>query len=538
MKNSLIYQVQQLLKLNKITFDKNELAFQIESHPSYPSLYAITGVLDHFNVDNLALDVPVTEETLKQLPKSFLAQIKTDYDTEFVVVKNNGLKYEVIYNNKKKSTLSLSAFLEKFTGIIVAIEKNEESLETGNSRDNLTRNKIIISILLFCIHYALLDPSINSILFFIISIIGLYISYATFKQEQGEESFLGNAFCSDASEKKDCAAVLNSKGAKVFENYKLSNLSLVYFSGLSISIYLLTILKTNLSFPLLISIIAIPITIYSLYYQYFIVKQWCLLCLSIVIVLWGQALIAIINFNNITFSSLENLLIIGFAFSLAFVAEKFIFSFIKTKNEFRKTKVEYYKFKNNFSLFNSLLEKSEIINTTLNTSEIIFGNRNAKVNITIITNPFCGHCRVVHSLVENIYKKYSNDVHLCIRFNVNVTNPQSHAVKITSRLLELYENDTATCLNAMHDIYKGLKPKKWLEKWKNCYNSTHYMEVLKKESDWCKKNNINFTPEILINGKSFPKEYDRSDLIYFIDDLIEQNESNSIELTKNEKELV
>ena len=28
----------------------------------------------------------------------------------------------------------------------------------------------------------------------------------------------------------------------------------------------------------------------------------------------------------------------------------------------------------------------------------------------------------------------------------------------------------------------------------------------------------NFTPEILINGKSFPKEYDRQDLLFFIEE--------------------
>jgi hypothetical protein len=47
-------------------------------------------------------------------------------------------------------------------------------------------------------------------------------------------------------------------------------------------------------------------------------------------------------------------------------------------------------------------------------------------------------------------------------------------------------------------------------------------DQLKKEREWCEMNNINFTPEILINGKSFPKEYDRADLQYFINDLIDE----------------
>ena len=39
-----------------------------------------------------------------------------------------------------------------------------------------------------------------------------------------------------------------------------------------------------------------------------------------------------------------------------------------------------------------------------------------------------------------------------------------------------------------------------------------------------KRTAINFTPEILINGKSFPKEYSRTDLIFFIEDLEENSQ--------------
>ena len=75
MKNSLSYLIQHLLSKNKINFDKNELKLQIESHPSYPSLHAITGVLDHFSIDNMALDIPQNEAVFKQLPNYFIAYI-------------------------------------------------------------------------------------------------------------------------------------------------------------------------------------------------------------------------------------------------------------------------------------------------------------------------------------------------------------------------------------------------------------------------------------------------------------------------------
>ena len=83
-------------------------------------------------------------------------------------------------------------------------------------------------------------PDIGSLLFFIISILGIAISIALKKQELGQKTLLGNAFCSGESEKRDCDSVLTSKGAYIYKGFKLSDLSLVYFSGLTISTFLLS----------------------------------------------------------------------------------------------------------------------------------------------------------------------------------------------------------------------------------------------------------------------------------------------------------
>ena len=74
----------------------------------------------------------------------------------------------------------------------------------------------------------------------------------------------------------------------------------------------------------------------------------------------------------------------------------------------------------------------------------------------------------------------------------------------------------------MKDIYKGMETNLWLKKWEKCNEKEVQIEILKRERNWCIENNINFTPELLINGQSFPKEYDRSDLVYFIEDLHEE----------------
>ena len=91
-----------------------------------------------------------------------------------------------------------------------------------------------------------------------------------------------------AASATDCGAVLTSKGGTVFSGLKLSDLSILYFMGLSICwvISLPVIGQNNAVLP--ITLLALPITFYSVFYQYRVIKKWCTLCLGVVAILWFQ----------------------------------------------------------------------------------------------------------------------------------------------------------------------------------------------------------------------------------------------------------
>lgn len=536
MKDSLIYTVEQLLKKNNIFFDKQELIFQIQSHPSYPSLHAITGVLDHFNIDNVAAEVPQNVETLLQLPNCFLAQIETAKGKELVTVVRKKSDYFLLYPSQEKEKNTESDFLKKFTGIIVVLEKElSENKQTSNSL-----NGILVSLftLLTLSVFAISKPAVLTLLFFFTSLIGVLISISIYKQELGLNSLIGDAFCASSDGKKDCDAVLSSKGATIFKGYKLSDFSLIYFVSFALATFLISIKNASFNTLSLLSLLTLPITVYSIYYQLKI-KKWCFLCLSIVAVLWIQTLFVIAD-NTIKLSVVpEDALLVFFCFSLVIFVWSILKPTLKNIQEGKKTKIEFFKFKRNYNLFSSLLNSSPQISTQLKSiPEIVFGNKHSQLEIVIITNPFCGHCKPVHQLVENILEKYENEVKIIVRFNINATNKESDGVKVTSRLLEIYNTkETKTCLTAMGEIYEGETVNNWLKKWGECYEKEEYTSILKIEKEWCATQNINFTPEILVNGKPFPKEYYRSDLIYFIEDLNENCCLNNTENINKELEL-
>ncbi|MFK7832990.1 MAG: vitamin K epoxide reductase family protein [Winogradskyella sp.] len=529
MKDALSYQVQQLLKENKLTIDFDELSFQIQTHPTYPSLHAVTGVLDHFSIENIALDVPKTNETLVQLPNSFLAQIKKGSTKQFVVVTKAKNQYSLIFNKTNKQSVSESEFLEQFTGIVLAVDKAESNFKINNSKStsNLIKGLTITSVILMILLLINSKAELTNYLFIVLAVFGIYITATILKQEQGKSTMLGSTFCSNPTEKKNCNAVLSSKGATLYKDIKLSDLSFIYFTGLTAATIILTLSNTSIFIPKIISLIALPITLYSIYYQAIVIKKWCFLCLCVVTLMWSQAALSVVKFSpNYQFTPILITMLSLVSIGILWLV---ISKFQRENKALNTVKLEYFKFKRNFELFNNQFSKSKIINTNLtDTKEMVFGNINSYFHIVMISNPMCGHCKAVHQLVNEILKHYSNSVKLSIRFNVNPKDPLNSAVKVTTRLLEIHHSqNTKMSLQAMNDIYGDYSTEGWLKKWKECSEQKEYLSILQNEYSWCSENNITFTPEILINGQSYPKMYDRRELIHFIEDLIEQFETNN-----------
>ncbi|SFN91868.1 Uncharacterized membrane protein [Bizionia echini] len=527
MQDSLTFLLDSFLKKNKIFIDREELEFQIKSHPSYPSLHTITGVLNHFNIENIAVNVPVNKETLEQLPKSFIAQIRNNNSNDFSLVVKKEKKNKLIFGNQESETISKEIFLKKFTGILVGIEQDETINTNQLKTTNFQKPLFILALVLFILLFFKNNVNILAPIYFILSLAGISISYLIVQHDLGLSSKIVDSICSQESKTTNCNAVLNSKGATLFKNIKLSDLSFIYFISISIGSFLLITTNNSLKSLYVISLAAFPVVIYSIYYQVKISKTWCLLCLGVASVLVCQSLMFLFTDINLKTINIESILLVGFSFSVIASFWLFIVTKLKDEQAYKKLKIESSKFKRNFDLFNTLLQQSETVNTLLpDTSEIVLGNKKAILNITIITNPFCGHCKAVHNLAETILRKHHNELNITIRFNINTNNLETDGVLVSSRLLELFHIESEIkCLEALHEIYNNPDAKSWLQKWKTSSNND-YISILEAEYNWCLVNNINFTPEILINGQSFPKAYDRSDLVFFIEELAEFYQHN------------
>lgn len=529
---NLYFLIKKFLDNLNYQLNNDELKLQLLSHPSYPSLHSVTGLLNHFSIENLALEVPKDFETLQELPEIFLS-ITTGQ--QYILVHKFEDHIHILFDNKEKKKVTKQEFLNLWSGFIVAIEENESAQTSNTAIFSLQPILYGISGVLLLSLFFINSPTLFISLHFILATIGLGFSYFIVQHELGFRSKAIDKICS-AIESTSCDAVLNSDGASLSKNVKLSDACLVYFTSVTLYWILSQLYSVSQSIIIVPTVLAIPATIYSIYYQARVVKKWCPLCLGITVILWLQ-FFSLLTYNGFPYIDLE--LIDGIVLFTSILLVSAIWSFTKPllvkSFELGKLRVSHYKFIRNFDLFKAAIGNSESIDPIISgvqDAEIILGNKNAPLQLLLITNPECHYCKEAHTNLEKILDKYIQDVCATIRFSVDFRN-ENLGFKVSQRLLELYNSHKMDMLNtAMHEAYsKNIDLKKWIEKWGET-KSTLYSNLLKKQRNWCLEKKINFTPTLYVNGKAFPREYEREHLFYFIEDLTELFSSvpNGVEL--------
>ena len=531
MHDSLYKLLKKLTLKNNIRLNQDELKLQLKSHPSYPSLHSVTGVLEHFGVPHVAAKIPNNREALDQTPPCFLAVVDNGSGNQLVLIERSKESVTINYQDKGLEKLSVARFLEIWTGIILAIEKNNSIVETRTNSLSLvskTLAYILFVVLLGYVVYTLSD--FFAISHLVLSVFGLAISIIIVKHDLGLQSSLENKIC-NLSENTSCDAILNSKGATLFGFIKLSDLCIVAFASCCLcwTIFAFTGVS-NFTAMSIVTLLAFPFTIYSLFYQYKVIQKWCPLCLGIATILLLQtASLIFFDFSGETFfvGIKEGLFVL-----LSFVLITGIWSslkpLLKTRQEYKALEVSHIKFKRNYSTFKALLDENGPLPTPHIKGEMVFGNQHAPISLTLVTSPFCFFCKEAHKDVERILLSAKQSVKVTIRLNVNLSHKEKSLYRVASELLHIYQTKgKAACLNVLNTLYaEDTNIQNWMEK-QNIHYNPGYDKILQQQNNWCQENGINFTPALLVNGQKYPHQYNRTDILYFIDDLTESLETNT-----------
>nr|WP_246615980.1 vitamin K epoxide reductase family protein [Aquimarina litoralis] len=510
----------------------DELNLQLVSHPNFPNLIAIVDLFNHLGIEHYALELQKELSILAELPKYFLAHIIGDKGPQLALISMKRNKLVVKTGKKEEQIISKEEFIKIWSGIVICIN-DEKSEVNERSIGSTSVQSIVLTATLVSIIAIMLKSDFTTfqLISFVLSIVGAFISFLIIQQEIGSGSSAVAKFC-NASEKTSCEATINSKGALLFGVLKLSDMGIVYFSSLLL-LWLLSSISTTSLAPLVIlaGYCSIPMMLYSVVYQWLVIKKWCLLCLGIVSVLLVQFLSSFIDnqpLNQLLSAiTLNQVLLFSFGILIVMAIWFFIKPLLKKDKELSVLKIQHLKFKRNFNFFKASLVKESPINNINIPDEIVLGNPSAPIALTLITNPLCSYCKKAHEAIDKILDIYPHKVKVVIRFSVDFSNIEDTATQIAHHLIHIYsQKGESSCRNALNDIYgfdSNQGKKKWLE---NQFIDIHpaIIKVLQEQKVWGINEKVYLTPTLLVNNYVFNREeYIIEDLLYFIEDLQEEN---------------
>lgn len=480
-------------------------------HPHRYNMYGLKKMLDVYGVKTLGVRI----DSKDLLSLNYPCILHTYGD--FVIGLDCGADTITFLQNAKRITISHDAFKQTWTGNALVVEETTDAYEPDYKKHQ--REEILTKAKTYCIPIMLILSSIIgmvahiqemelfSIIGLILNIVGIFVCAMLMQKQLMGESPYGDRVC-NLFNHADCNSILDGPKAKIF-GISWSEVGMGYFTA---SILLITLYPESVGTVSIINWIAMFYGVWSIYYQWRIAKSWCVLCVLSQIVIWLIGIISIISCISapLTFGVISSLLSC-MAFGICIMAVHH-YAIAHSAEKGRTQAIQKYRaLKANSKVANTLIEDGDYYETSLEDSSILFGNKAAKMRITILSNPHCNPCARMHERIDKLLDLCSDNI--CIQY---IFSSFSEQLEDSSRyLIYCYDmNDIQASRKAFTKWFKGEKAnhEDITRKYSAQIHNEKVEEELTKHKEWRQRTKLMATPTILVNGFELPAEYEIEDL--------------------------
>lgn len=482
-----------------------------QEHPHKNNMYGLKRMLDVYGVKTLG--VYVENKNLSEMNYPCILHTHGD----FVIGLECGAENIRFLQHGRETTLAHDAFLHTWTGNALVVQEATEAVEPDykiHLREEIASmaKTCIIPVMLILSVVVGMASNINDIGILhmariALSSAGVIVCVLLMEKQLLGESRYGDKVCS-LFHHADCNSVLDGPMAKVF-GISWSEVGLGYFTA---NIMLLALMPSSSSFVAAVNWIAMLYGIWSVYYQGRVAKSWCALCMIVQVVIWTMGIMAVLQQLTSPFMfDFASCLLSCVAFSVCIVATHQYALAHMSENERMQAVQRYRAIKANGDVAKALIEKGEFYETSLSDSSIIFGNSNAKMRVTILSNPHCNPCARMHKRVEELLGMEEKEI--CVQYVFSSFNKQ---LEDSSRyLISCYLNNTGKEALRRFALWYTKEKYDYERIAKQNFESIHTPEIeeeMKKHAAWRRKTSLVATPTVLVNGHIIPNEYGLEDL--------------------------
>ena len=521
-----------LAKAFNVSITRCTLIDIVTNDPFYPSFRAISNLMNKIGLANQSLKIK-SVDSFQDMPTPFLVQIRKNktplFGIIYQIIDNTVIWYNPIIQQKKK--ISKEDFQNLFTGYIQIYSKEFEYYQNDffkKKLEDIIEDLIhfllmwLVPILILLLSVYLFGErgylAIFPVSFCILSLIGTFLALLIIFQELGTFNSYIDKLCS-FSPKTNCQIVLESRASKIL-GIPWSNIGFSYFLSVLLMQLLFGIDNTQvLCLIAWVNVIVLPYVFYSIYYQLFVIKHWCILCLSILSVLISQFIVSLKGnllgaYYDIKWQEILSLFVI---LSLTFCITYYLIPLIENEKHIKNLKRITNSIKYNKDVFYTIIKQNKPIKID-NEIGIIIGNPNASIRITTVCSAYCGACQKAH---VNLSKIVENNPRICLHiiFTASDSEDDFRNKPVKLFLASYYSHDENKVIEILDDWFKednkqyeGFSQKFHFEK--SILNAQK--QHLTAMYNWCVQNNILYTPTIFINGYLLPQFYSSEDLQYLL----------------------
>jgi len=524
-----------VLESVNIRYTRSNLQNLLEAHVEYPSLLSIKDVLAEYGVVSMA--VRRGSHVYGEFETPFICSIqKEGWSSSSFTVVTSADESDLTYLDpltQKLVNVPIAEF-QKIDKEIILLLDGEMAKDEVNYSENkrLEATDQIIKFLPISLLTVVFVFSIANILmqgyslstlvgaiFLITSFTGMLLSSLLIRHDINAHDPFVKEVCGAFGKKVNCSSVLSSKQSS-FLGISWSIWGFSFYISFFVSQVIFIGQSSNLILWASLSILMSPYFIFSLYYQWRIVKQWCPLCLLVQGLIVTNFLISIIyiQFYSIYFAQINahHLLVVSFLGLATMLLVYFAIPVIKSANDSKEYRNKWMKLRYNPSTFNSLLQNSNPVTVTSDDFGILIGDEHANTEIIKVCNPYCDPCSKAHPELEDIIKN-NKDVRVRIIFTASGDDQDIKTAPV-QHLLAIQEKYGKSKVHEALDAWY-MSPKKDYGVFALKYPMNG---ELKQQKDkivamykWCNDMKIRGTPTFFINGRELPEQYNIKDLKNF-----------------------
>ncbi|MBO0933603.1 vitamin K epoxide reductase family protein [Fibrella aquatilis] len=510
-----------LLRLAKVLVTGLTIRERLEEHPDFPALSALCDTLTELNVSNLATKLPA--ERLTEVPLPALVQLRIGDDELFAPVRQlTGETVEWYNTTSGWQQESFDAFVAHWTGVALLIEPNEQSGEQQYAHNRrrelaqqarvplmLTGLAVCVGLLLYAVWPTATGPMLGLLalkgLGTVVS--GLLIAYSLDATNPALQRF-----CS-FNKQTNCRGILQSSAAKIIGDFGWADVGLLYFTGgfVALSGALLMNSVSILNWLMVLTLLALPYTIWSVYYQAMVARQYCTLCLTVQALFWAELLIGyqFLHLNSLAESALLPVLgtFVGVAV-LWVLLRKPLYESRQVRPLRRR--LQAVKFSETY-LHYALAKQPRQLPYLDGQRVPMIGAVEAQHTLAVISHPMCEVCRIAHKQLETLLERIPNmRVELIV---LGSLHPDDRAGQVVKHLITLPDAKVGGALARWF-----ANPQQSISRWVRTVGADPISDEstgqLLLTNHWATRMNVQRTPVLFLNGVELPPVYRLPDVIH------------------------